>query len=521
MDPSLTGKWILQPEGSDHYHGLDMVQGMPMLAYVSGNEKQFMNITTSVPPTDTEEIIIACQSARGKNEDHFQLGKLNFFMCEKGPILSAVVYCNDFFREFSLLWLGPNPSQRCLAHFRLGRRGKELRVDFQILAPEMGFLKLVKYFSRCPNSVDTNIPPQSFQKILPLVCATRGWVTADTSASALEGIETSITASCKIHLQAQNGAMSGPHQLHTSTDTEGVSFSDPDLRPLKRFDSIFSDNEEATFFVVDVSSEGRKWQVLHRYREFHALFTFILSQLQDKSQTGAVSTIRSQFPGKSFQAVRGNSLLQRQTMLARWLKSTLSFACSTSSNNIADALHAFLETPEHSAPDGADASAPKPFENPGNPEIVSIIDNHRTIVPFNLTPWRKSLVETIGGEGIKIYKFSRSALTRKPQSRILKCNEDCTQITWSKGVDEKTSKLDFAQIVEVRAGAGDITPFEESESGTATLRRCAKPDDMMRCFSLITKSRTIDFMCLSATDFEVLFSRFKGACLEANGVRYR
>ena len=121
-------------------------------------------------------------------------------------------------------------------------------------------------------------------------------------------------------------------------------------------------------------------------------------------------------------------------------------------------------------------------------------------------------------KNIQILSFCAHA---KAESRILKCNEDCTQITWSKGVDEKTSKLDFAQIVEVRAGAGDITPFEESESGTATLRRCAKPDDMMRCFSLITKSRTIDFMCLSATDFEVLFSRFKGACLEANGVRYR
>jgi len=49
-------------------------------------------------------------------------------------------------------------------------------------------------------------------------------------------------------------------------------------------------------------------------------------------------------------------------------------------------------------------------------------------------------------------------------------------------------------------------------TGTATLRRNCKPEDLSLCFSLILPSRTFDIQCLDVADFDLLFYNLKELC---------
>ena len=57
------------------------------------------------------------------------------------------------------------------------------------------------------------------------------------------------------------------------------------------------------------------------------------------------------------------------------------------------------------------------------------------------------------------------------------------------------------------AAAGDKT-----YTGTATLRRHVKQEDLSLCFSLILPTRSFDIQCLEAADFDFLFYNLKDLC---------
>lgn len=53
---------------------------------------------------------------------------------------------------------------------------------------------------------------------------------------------------------------------------------------------------------------------------------------------------------------------------------------------------------------------------------------------------------------------------------------------------------------------------DKTYTGTATLRRNVKQEDLSLCFSLILPTRTFDIQCLNVEDFDFLFYNIKELC---------
>ena len=475
----LSGVWQFRKEGSDHYEGLREISGVPAIALFSHGTGEFVEISTSLD--NLEEICLTMSSTHNPSTNitrYLQLGKLTHheFQSFPQPSAAAIVHCSDAFDEFSFLWMGPAAGQRTLSHLRLDQGGRGFRVDISIDVPGVPPVKLVKYFTSTETS---NRPPRAVRTApLELARYSRNWLTTNSEPSELAGarvvasscVELELTETGKTFMDSAHAAECGALQL----------------RPLRRHKDKFRSGEVAQFFVLSVKFGDHEWNVLHRFREFESLHSFVEAQVGFNKLPA--------LPSKSIFKLGADSLEHRAKALGEIIN-TITRQSAYDNVNTSDALFAFLEIPEHSCDEFLSASSAAyayqlAMEGEGGP--------YSSMLPQDALHARLS-------PGFEVLKHSRSRFQQKPQPRLLRVDNGVTMLFWSELDADGSSELTSKSL-----RIGDITAVVKSGE-TAKLasnlrRKSITPSKLTLCFSIVTKERTLDLQCKTEEDFNFIYN---------------
>eukprot|EP00602_Paraphysomonas_sp_CaronLab_P010689 CAMPEP_0185038230 /NCGR_PEP_ID=MMETSP1103-20130426/33637_1 /TAXON_ID=36769 /ORGANISM="Paraphysomonas bandaiensis, Strain Caron Lab Isolate" /LENGTH=455 /DNA_ID=CAMNT_0027576569 /DNA_START=511 /DNA_END=1878 /DNA_ORIENTATION=- len=203
--------------------------------------------------------------------------------------------------------IGPKPGLRILEQYKLTNNGLELNVSFLITTLQHGSVSVARKYQR--SNIVHAIP------VVPIpfvgweaVCNWRQ--TKSHTSNTLRNV-----------------------QLDLTIDKSGESRLAPNL------------GSPVVMYRVDVSlDEERKWVVYYRYRQFHALRSYICRELATVS--GDKNHMMPAFPPRSISTLSEEKLEARRQGLFDFMRGVVSqggFECQ----NVVDVLSAFLEIPSH------------------------------------------------------------------------------------------------------------------------------------------------------------------------------
>lgn len=483
----LRGKWKFRRAASDDpFRGLAPITGIPAIALFSHDQGEFMEI--SLGGSCQEEICLTMSSTHDPQMNitrYFQLGKLSYhdFANISEPSAACIVDCTPALDRFSFLWMGPALGQRTIAHFRLNEKGTGLKAEISIFSPSAGPtpIKIVKNFTA--TSMDR--PPSS--PTLLLAEYTRNWVNVNThSQSELSMVKLKGLGAVDIRMLK--------NEKEFVDSDKAAELGALPLFPLRRHKDKFSEGSVVQFFVIRVTKGDFVWNVLHRYREFESLHDYILLQTEDMEHVQIPP-----LPGKSIFRLGEKGTQDRLDQLVTMMRTVVA-AGAYKRPNVADAMFAFLEIPEHQCREFLSEKSDTYAYLAAMADDVDkqMLKKPQDVLHARLRP------------GFPILKHSsRSFFSSKPSKKLLTCDHGVTMLSWidDGGKRASDSMSTSAEIGEKKLYIRDVLRIGRKADLSSRLLKKRLPDAQVDlCFSIFTHDRTLDIQCHSKADFDFLFS---------------
>ena len=527
---SLRGSWQLAD--SEHIQWPLVIFPLSLICRTGDTFDIDCTITTIL-----EEISISLLKSGGDEcKTYLQRGKLNFHTKQVSVITSS----DRQFREFSVLYMGPKTNSRLTEKFKLLSSNVEFLVEINLEIPQSKnelpqYLTFFKRFKR--NATNQVAFTENFIPIFQNYIL--GTITS-AHASSIEYLKT-----CCI----------------TITDTIDCVFSEISHLEGKnvtthRFEGISKPNEVVTVFIIKLTYNKLRWNVIRRFREFYA---FHMQVELHKSENVDLP----RFPSKSFTRVAGNALIKRKFGLNRYVDALVRCAECLSPNMI-DILLAFLEIPqqlmlasqgsiENTINDisnnacvekriaGIEQFQVRSFSNQLPP---SCLDGHNPPSPPDGTKEKRNgsyrctfssasafdnisdskdewqTVETAIDDqqqnslqrllsGIVVVKHGRVGV---PKKRLIRIDDTREYLYWMdlKNVCEPNDRSKCVCLKEVeRIQPGVLGRHKECTiNGTVNLNRNCRVEELMLSLSLILPTRTLDIQCINDDDYNDIFNAF-------------
>lgn len=294
-------------------------------------------LTIKQESREKEEIFFTYKTSLGECIRLISIEELNFVLSTHGPVFGTAIDMNESFDKCSILLIGPSPGLRIKESYSLSSDGQELSVSYMITTHEAGTLSVERIYHR--SNIVHAIP------LVPIYFV--GWRSACNwkdeachNSAALRNVSLSLEVdegdNCSRLSNLSNEYCGGTVVMYC-VQVGIISF--------QVFVFVIT-NPHCLWQVSMVCGDGigRQWLVFYRFRQFHALKSFIFRELVNNPARahGGPHSVLPPFPRRALSSLSRQAIQERCDGLQQFLRAVVAqggFDCP----NIIDVVSTFLQ----------------------------------------------------------------------------------------------------------------------------------------------------------------------------------